>query len=160
MARTRINWIEAKARYIRGNIEDISEFMSVVYQWHNRSGNFQVRTKGWKEERQDYQTRLEERRNEALMNNPLIDENAEKALLFENKLMSLAIKGLDEFESLVEFDQGGTPIITRNVTALRSLWEMARIAQNKHINGTKNENINKNLNFSLKDLVDEITTKK
>ena len=159
MAKTRINWIEAKSRYLTGNIDDVSEFMSVVYGFTNRSGQRQLKTRGWPEERRDYQLRLAERREEALINSPLFEDNAEKLLKAENKIMDIVFNNLSQLEEMIEFDQRGTPIINRNAQGLRTLWEMIRISQNKHINGTKNENINKNLNFSLKDLVDEKTTK-
>lgn len=156
MARTRVNWIEAKSKYITGNIDDVSEFMSVVYEWHNRSGNYQVRTKGWKEERDAYQARLAERREEALMNSPLIGENAEKLLKAENKIMDIIIKNLDQLDEMIEFDQFGTPIMARNAAALRNMWEMVRIAQDKHTSGAKNENINKNVNITFEDLINSL----
>jgi hypothetical protein len=154
MAKTRINWIEAKSRYLTGNIDDVTAFLADQYQLKTRSGRTVEMTNGWKEERKAYHKRLAERREQALMNNPLIDENAEKLLILENKIMDIAIKGLKDFEELIEFDQGGTPIINRNIAGLRNLWEMARISQNKHINGTKNENINKNIDF--KDFVNAL----
>lgn len=124
--RKKINWEKLKQEYLTGEIESVTEFLLAQSKHKIRPTNGDVRQRvaGWSAERKALQKEATEKVKREMIEKYKIPQ----AQLLESKYKILKIvnKGLAGVEELIEFDQAGTPIINKNASGLKTLWEIVK----------------------------------
>jgi hypothetical protein len=149
------NWPALKREYIEGSIQEVGQFLisKGIKKPKKGSGN-NTQTIGWRVERDLYWEKIGQKSHQKLLDNPEILEVTTNLIKTKYKILGLVQNGLKDFEELVEFDQGGTPIINRNMLGLKTAWEMIKIELNEPTTYIKSDNTNKNIDF--KDFVNAL----
>jgi hypothetical protein len=161
MGTAKYDWQKIKLNYFESDIIEVKGFLMAVMGLDNKTASnsfWKLKTLNWRSEKEEIlKSQIEKTKEQLLSENPELRIDLTKLLKAKQDIIQLVVDGLNEFKQFVEFDQYGTPVMSKNALAIKTLLDLVKVELNEPTSYVKNDNLNKNtdLNSVLKELKDE-----